>query len=209
MSDDHTTQAVERYLGELAKLEGNAPAEPLVRALIERAVQRLHMLCRSLLLRSYPRLARPPLNLQSEEMLSALVDRLIRAMEDIRPTTVRQFFALANQHMRWELNDLARKMDSQTPVIDLQEAPAAAAETSESQLSPNALRILEAIDSLPDEEREVFSLVRIQGMTHAEVAGLLGASTKTVQRRLHRSLMLLADLLDDLRPAGSSPDDTH
>lgn len=209
MSDDHTTQAVERYLGELAKLEGNAPAEPLVRALIERAVQRLHMLCRSLLLRSYPRLARPPLNLQSEEMLSALVDRLIRAMEDIRPTTVRQFFALANQHMRWELNDLARKMDSQTPVIDLQEAPAAAAETSESQLSPNALRILEAIDSLPDEEREVFSLVRIQGMTHGEVAGLLGASTKTVQRRLHRSLMLLADLLDDLRPAGSSPDDTH
>lgn len=209
MSDDHTTQAVERYLGELAKLEGNAPAEPLVRALIERAVQRLHMLCRSLLLRSYPRLARPPLNLQSEEMLSAVVDRLIRAMEDIRPTTVRQFFALANQHMRWELNDLARKMDSQTPVIDLQEAPAAAAETSESQLSPNALRILEAIDSLPDEEREVFSLVRIQGMTHAEVAGLLGASTKTVQRRLHRSLMLLADLLDDLRPAGSSPDDTH
>ena len=209
MSDDHTTQAVERYLGELAKLEGNAPAEPLVRALIERAVQRLHMLCRSLLLRSYPRLARPPLNLQSEEMLSALVDRVIRAMEDIRPTTVRQFFALANQHMRWELNDLARKMDSQTPVIDLQEAPAAAAETSESQLSPNALRILEAIDSLPDEEREVFSLVRIQGMTHAEVAGLLGASTKTVQRRLHRSLMLLADLLDDLRPAGSSPDDTH
>lgn len=209
MSDDHTTQAVERYLGELAKLEGNAPAEPLVRALIERAVQRLHMLCRSLLLRSYPRLARPPLNLQSEEMLSALVDRLIRAMEDIRPTTVRQFFALANQHMRWELNDLARKMDSQTPVIDLQEAPAAAAETSESQLSPNALRILEAIDSLPDEEREVFSLVRIQGMTHGEVAGLLGASTKTVQRRLHRSLMLLADLLDDLRPAGHSPDDTH
>jgi RNA polymerase sigma factor (sigma-70 family) len=209
MSDDHTTQAVERYLGELAKLEGNAPAEPLVRALIERAVQRLHVLCRSLLLRSYPRLARPPLNLQSEEMLSAVVDRLIRAMEEIRPTTVRQFFALANQHMRWELNDLARKMDSQTPVIDLQEAPAAAAETSESQLSPNALRILEAIDSLPDEEREVFSLVRIQGMTHAEVAGLLGASTKTVQRRLHRSLMLLADLLDDLRPAGSSPDDTH
>jgi RNA polymerase sigma factor (sigma-70 family) len=209
MSDDHTTQAVERYLGELAKLEGNAPAEPLVRALIERAVQRLHVLCRSLLLRSYPRLARPPLNLQSEEMLSAVVDRLIRAMEEIRPTTVRQFFALANQHMRWELNDLARKMDSQTPVIDLQEAPAPAVETSESQLSPNALRILEAIDSLPDEEREVFSLVRIQGMTHAEVAALLGTSTKTVQRRLHRSLMLLADLLDDLRPAGSSPDDTH
>jgi RNA polymerase sigma-70 factor (ECF subfamily) len=28
-----------------------------------------------------------------------------------RPTNVRQFFALANQHLRWELNDLARRLD--------------------------------------------------------------------------------------------------
>lgn len=101
MSDDRTTLAVQRYLGELAKLDGNSPAEPVVRALIDRSVKRLHVLCRALLLRSYPRLARPPLNLQSEEMLSSVVDRLIRALEQVRPTTVRQFFALANQHMRW------------------------------------------------------------------------------------------------------------
>lgn len=209
MSDDHTTLAVERYLGELANLEGSSPAEPVIRALIERSVKRLHVLCRSLLLRSYPRLARPPLNLQSEEMLSAVVDRLIRAMEEVRPTTVRQFFALANQHMRWELNDLARKLDSQTPLIDLQDGFDPAAEASASQLSPNAMRILDAIDSLPEEEREVFSLVRVQGMTHAEVAEVLGTSTKTIQRRLNRSLMLLADKLNDLKPAGPAPDDTH
>jgi hypothetical protein len=106
MSEGHTTIAVPRYLGELARLEDGAPAEPVIRALIDSSVTRLHLLCHTLLLRSYPRLTRPPLNLQSEEMLSAVVDRLLKAMQEIRPTTVRRFFALANQHMRWELNDL-------------------------------------------------------------------------------------------------------
>ena len=54
------------------------------------------------------RLTQPPLNLQPDEMLSAVVERLLKAMRSARPRTVRQFFALVNQHMRWELNDLAR-----------------------------------------------------------------------------------------------------
>ena len=64
-----------------------------------------------MLSREYARLTRPPFNLRSEEMLSALVERLLKAMRKIHPTTVRQFFALVNQHMRWELNDLARRLD--------------------------------------------------------------------------------------------------
>src|SRR5438034_1395222 len=71
MSGD-TTAAVQRYLDELADLRGEAPAEPIVRELLATAVDRLHLLCRTLLYRSYPRLARPPLSLQTEEMLSAV-----------------------------------------------------------------------------------------------------------------------------------------
>ena len=59
--------------------------------------------------------------------------------------------------------------------------------------------MLEAIDSLPEDEREVFDLVRIQGLTQAEAAEVLGVSAKTVQRRLNRSCVLLA------RGAGSPP----
>ena len=66
--------------------------------------------------------------------------------------------------------------------------------------------MLDAIESLPDDEREVFSLVRFQGMSHSEVASLLDISTKTVQRRLNRSLMSLTELLDDLKPTVSNPD---
>ena len=34
---------------------------------------------------------------------------------------MREFFALANQHMRWELNDLARRLDSQPAAGELYE----------------------------------------------------------------------------------------
>ena len=66
-----------------------------------------------MLFRHYPRLTRPPLNLQPDEMLSAVVERMLKAMRSVRPENARQFFALANQHMRWELNDLARRLDHQ------------------------------------------------------------------------------------------------
>jgi RNA polymerase sigma-70 factor (ECF subfamily) len=203
MDEGRTTNAVQRYLSELARLEGSAAAEPIIRALMDRSASRLHLLCRTLLLRSYPRLARPPLNLQSEELLSAVVCRLLGAMQQIRPTTVREFFALANRHMRWELNDLARRLDAQPPAAELQESLIPTPETSDSQLTPPALRILEAIESLPDDEREVFSLVHIQGMPQTEVAAVLGTSTKTVQRRLTRALISLAEKLSDLNPTHS------
>jgi len=205
MDAGQTTIAVQRYLGELARLDGDAAADAIIRDLIDTSVTRLHLLCRALLVRSYPRLTRPPLNLQTEEMLSAVVDRLLKAMQEVRPTTVRQFFALANQHMRWELNDLARRLDAQTPAVEFQDGFVAAPENSGSQLTPNARRMLDAIELLPEEEREVFSLVRIQGMTHPEVAEVLGTSTKTVQRRLNRSLMLLAEKLSDLNPTPAPP----
>jgi RNA polymerase sigma-70 factor (ECF subfamily) len=200
MPDEQTTIAVQRYLDELADLQADSPCEPLVRALLERAVGRLKMLCSVLLSRSYPRLMRPPLNLESDEMLGAVTARLLGAMREVKPGSVRQFFALANQHIRWELNDLARRMDAQPPDGQLNEAFVAAADNSDSELGSNARRILEAIDRLPDAEREVFELVRIQGLPQVEVAELLGVASKTIQRRLNRSLLLLSEELRDLRP---------
>src|SRR6266478_4983281 len=166
MSAEQTTAAVQRYLDALA---GDQPAEPIVRALLDRSVRRLQTLCCNLLYRKYRRLTMPPANLQPDEILDAVVERLLKAMRSVHPQTVRQFFALVNQHMRWELNDVARRM-------------------------------LDAIDQLPEEEREVFGLVHVQGLMTGEAAQVLGVSVRTVQRRLNRSLLLLARMLDDLRP---------
>ena len=105
--------------------------------------------------------------------------------------------------MRWELNDLARRLDREpraaAVVEDLVPAPA----DSGSRLSDDGRRMIEAIDALPEDEREVFDLVRIQGMTHTEAAALLGVATKTVQRRLDRGLVILTQALGDLRPDDS------
>src|SRR5215471_14527801 len=116
MDEERTTAVVQRYLDELA---GDATAEPLVRALLDRAVRRLHELCAALLYRRYPRLTRPPLNLQADELLGAVVERLLKALREARPATARQFFALACRHMRWELNDLARRLDEQPTAVGL------------------------------------------------------------------------------------------
>jgi RNA polymerase sigma factor (sigma-70 family) len=197
MSDENTTVVVQRYLDALA---ADTPAEPIIRSLLDRSVRRLQSLGTTFLYRHYPRLARPPVNLRPDELLSALVERLLKAMREARPGTVRQFFALANQHMHWELNDLARRLDEQPAGVELGEEFVPAPPSSGSGLSSDARRILEAIEALPDEEREVFGLVRIQGTTQSEAAELLNVSTKTVQRRLNRSLLLLSEALADFRP---------
>jgi RNA polymerase sigma-70 factor (ECF subfamily) len=203
MSQDHTTAVVQRYLDELG---GDSPAEPIVRAMLDRAVRRLHLLCATLLHRSYPRLARPPLNLHADELLGAVTERLLKALREARPRTVRQLFALANQHMRWELNDLARRLDEQPVAVELCEEVVPAPATSGSGLTPDGLRMLRAIDALPEAEREAFDLVRVQGLTQVEAAQLLGVSTVTVKRRLNRGVRLLAEQLADLRPGGLPPD---
>jgi RNA polymerase sigma-70 factor (ECF subfamily) len=202
VADERTTVVIERYLQELA---AGAPAEPVVRALLDRAVCRLHHLCGTFLHRGYPRLTRPPLNLQSDEMLGALVERLLKALREARPATARQFFALAGQHMRWELNDLARRLDEQPRAMELLDELVPTPPVSDSGLTPAGRRMIDRIDALPAEEREAFDLVRIQGMTQVEAAEVMGVSPKTVSRRLGRGLRLLTESLRDFDPDRSAP----
>jgi RNA polymerase sigma-70 factor (ECF subfamily) len=197
MIEEPTTAAVQRYLDALA---GDQPAEPIVRALLDRSVRRLQLLCTNLLYRKYRRLTLPPMNLRPEEMLDAVVERLLKAMRSVRPQTVRQFFALVNQHMRWELNDVARRLEEQPTAVELREDMVPAPASSGSLLTPDGCRMLKAIDELPEDEREAFGLLHVQGLTQGEAAEVLGVSVRTVQRRLSRSLLLLAKQLDDLRP---------
>jgi RNA polymerase sigma-70 factor (ECF subfamily) len=197
VSEEPTTAVVQRYLDALA---GDAPAEPIVRELLERAAYRLERLCATMLHRRYPRLTEPPTNLETAEMLGGVVEGLLKAMRSIHPRTVREFFALANQHMRWQLNDLARRLDERPAAVELREALVPGPASNESGITPDGRRMLEAIDDLPEDEREVFGLVRLQGLTQVEAAEVLDVSVKTVHRRLNRASLLLAEELDDLRP---------
>jgi RNA polymerase sigma-70 factor (ECF subfamily) len=102
-------------------------------------------------------------------------------------------FVLADQHRRRELNDLAGRLDSQPISVDLCEGLGPTPASSVPGLSPDGYRMLPAIGELPEDEREVFDLVRIQEKPHAEAAHVLGVSVVTVKRRLNRGLWLLAE----------------
>jgi RNA polymerase sigma-70 factor (ECF subfamily) len=106
MDEEPTTVIIQRYLDALPE---DTAAEPVVRELLERAASRLRLLCATFLYKSYPRLTRPPVKLETDELLRGIAAGLIKGLQTARPPTVRRFFALANQHMRWQLNDLARR----------------------------------------------------------------------------------------------------
>src|SRR5262245_19871605 len=205
MLEENTTAVVQRYLDALG---GEAPAEPIIRSLLDRAVCRLHQLCASLLHRKFPRLTRPPLNLQTDELLGAVVERLLKALQTVRPTTVRQFFALAGPHLACGLNDRAGRLDTQPAAVEVRAGAVPAPPGSVSDLSPTARLILEAIGNLPDDEREVFDLVHVQGLTEGEAAAVLGVVARTVQRRLDRGVQLLTERLGDLGPELPPPSST-
>ena len=83
MSEEETTAVVRRYLDELAT---DSPAEPIVRALMDWAVRRLQPPCATPRHRSDPRLTHPPWNLQADEWLGAVAERLLKARHTRRPS---------------------------------------------------------------------------------------------------------------------------
>jgi RNA polymerase sigma-70 factor (ECF subfamily) len=55
------------------------------------------------------------------DVLDARADRLLKGLHEARPWTVRLLLAVANQHIRWELNDLARRLDNQRALAPMRE----------------------------------------------------------------------------------------
>ena len=103
------------------------------------------------------------------------------------------------------LNELARRLDEQRPASELREGLVPAPASNASGLTLDDRRMLPAIDELPEDEREVFDLVRIDG-TQAEAAHVLGVSAVMVKRRLSRCLPLRTEQLADPRPGEKPPD---
>jgi RNA polymerase sigma factor (sigma-70 family) len=202
---DGTDLAVQRCLNQMAQIPNYVDVQQIVRELLSVAAERLGTLCGLMLRRSYPRLARGPFNVDPDELLSAVVERMIKAMRIVRPTHCRQFFALANQHIRWELNELARDLESNMCKVPLSDTMVGTPSDHTVELSPRACHILKAINSLPESDREIFELVRLQGMSQSSAAEILGISVKTVQRRLNRVLPWLSQRLCDLEPVETEP----
>jgi RNA polymerase sigma-70 factor (ECF subfamily) len=196
------TVQLQRWLQRME--EGDAAAsEELFRHLGER----MQRLTRQMLNR-HPAIRRWT---ESNDVFQGAVVRLCRALRDVRPDSMRAFFALATQQIRRELIDLARHYygphglgANHASRTDEPHGPPVAGEPPDTRFEPGGLaewcEFHEQIERLPDDEREVVDLLFYQGLTQAEAAELLQVNVRTVQRRWHAALVKLHDVLQGQWP---------
>jgi RNA polymerase sigma-70 factor (ECF subfamily) len=166
---------------------------------------RLERLARKML-RRYPAVGRWE---ETGDLLHNAVPRLLRALREVEPTSVRDFFGLAAVQMRRELLDLARHHHSRQ-MHGLSHAMGAAGRGSGAAV-PDPLEVAEdpeelekwcafheAVERLPLEEREVMGLIYYHGWTQAETAEHLCVSKRSVQRHWSAAMLKLHALLKDL-----------
>jgi RNA polymerase sigma-70 factor (ECF subfamily) len=144
------------------------------------------------------------------DVLQGAVLRLLRTLGNIRPASSRDFFNLSAVHIRRELLDLARHFGGPEGLganhaspppgaagAPLKEAPAVRDDPGEVETWQ---RFHEATGRLPDREREVMEHVFYHGLTHAQIAAVLGVNERTVRRHWQSACLRLNEELGGRLP---------
>src|SRR5262245_60305547 len=95
--------------GHLARLAAGDPAAR--HELIGCAYERLRCLARVILNESFPRLKSAPAALETTDVTNEAALGMYKLLAEIQPATVRDFFRLAAQRIRWLLLDRAKQLD--------------------------------------------------------------------------------------------------
>ena len=164
----------------LARLRGGdrAAAEELLGS----CRARLEAMARAML-RRFPTVAAHE---QTADVVQEASLSLLAALRTLDVADTRSFYGLAAHHVRLRLLDLARK-HRRREAVPIKDDPDADLERW------SALH--EAVEALPVEPREVFSLRFYHGSTFAEVAALTGLSVPTARRRWLVRFYLFTDLV--------------
>jgi RNA polymerase sigma-70 factor (ECF subfamily) len=153
----------------------------------------------------------------AEDVVQEAALRLWRALKQIKPDTMRAFYGLAAEQVRRELLDMARHYYGPLGLGTHHESNLHL-ESSGGDLVPRReLAVLgeqpeeaerwssfhAAVEKLPAEEREVFSLTFYHGWGQKEIGELIHKDERTVRRRWRRACLLLNEFLGGKLPAGA------
>ena len=197
-----------------ALIDRHARGDPrATEALIERSIERLRVLARHGLGR-FPNVRRWE---QTDDVLQGASRRLLRALQSVRPPTVRDFFNLCSELIRRELIDLHRHhfgpqgaaRHHATPPPDdygdddrrrwLDGDPTGNGRKPEIDAWLQRVELHERVQELPDDILEVVNLLWYQELTQDEAAAALDVSKKTVGRRWREAKIILHRLLTSPR----------
>ncbi|MFL5340532.1 MAG: RNA polymerase sigma factor [Gemmataceae bacterium] len=170
--------------------------------------ERLTRLTRRML-KDYPRVRRWE---QTDDVLQNALLRLLRALDQVRPATLREYFRLAALQIRRELLDLARHYygpqgagahhASHADADDPERPAGLAPDVSNSTHDPARLaswsEFHQQVEALPADTREVFELIWYQALSQVEAAKVLGVNERTVQRHWQAARLELHAALQGL-----------
>jgi RNA polymerase sigma-70 factor (ECF subfamily) len=132
--------------------------------------------------------------------------RLHRSLAEVRPESARQFYGLAATQIRRELIDLARRYNGPEGEGSNHDTDGGEAATTHRspESEPDTLDAWtdfhEKVSFLPDDEREVFSLLWYEALNQPEAAALMGLSLATLKRRWQSARILLSEAMKDGQP---------
>lgn len=186
---------VEMLLQELHEGRQEARGE-----LLQATADRLTALTRKLK-RSFPRVGRWE---QTEDVFQNASMRLYQAMADTEIKDPLHYFRLAALQIRRELIDLARRYDGpqgigrnhfSARVNPSEETKQPAFDSAEATYDPAAVaqwaEFHEAIEALPEDQREITELLWYHAMSQEDAASLLNVDVRTVRRRWRAARMAL------------------
>lgn len=149
---------------------------------------------------------------ETEDVLQEALIRLQRALKEVKPDSVAGFFGLVTTLVRRTLIDFARHYygvygigaKHQSGQLEQNSQGEMLVERLGKSEPPEDLddwsAFHDAIEKLPDDERETFGLVWYAGLTQSHVGKVLGISSRTVIRRMNRARIMLNNLLTGQQP---------
>jgi RNA polymerase sigma factor (sigma-70 family) len=190
---EETTGEIQSWLDRLQSGHDAARDE-----VINHSCERLRKLARRML-RGYPRLRRWE---TTDDVLQNAMLRLHRSMAGVKPETTRDYLGLAATQIRRTLLDLTRHHfgpegaggNHHTDGND--DEPAHQRATTQPENLDEWSALHEAVEALPDEEREVVGLLWYEGLTQIQAAHVLGVNERTIRRRWLSARCRLHDALD-------------
>lgn len=146
----------------------------------------------------------------ADDLVQITVERAFAARDQFHPDTRLEAWLFRILRNAWI--DMIRRTKTRGTQIDIDDAPDAST-VDGTQVTETALMLQSAkaaIETLPEDQRNVIMMICVEEMSYKEAAGILDTPIGTVMSRLARARLAIAEKLginrDTTRSSGSQGD---